>query len=83
MFGRIWGEVDDYPYGMMMDVLTRILKKYHTMTESDINRLLDDHTQEDGVIYFNEIETLSDEIAMDMMGGMMKTMNIEANNIKP
>jgi len=36
--------------------------------------LLDDYTQEDGRIYFNEIEKLSDEIAMDMMGGMMQSM---------
>ena len=63
------------PYGMMMDVLTRILKKFHTMSEAEINRLLDDYTQEDGRIYFNEIEKLSDEIAMDMMGGMMQSMD--------
>ena len=62
------------PYGMMMDVLTRILKKFHTMSEAEINRLLDDYTQEDGVIYFNEIEKLSDEIAMDMMEGLMQSM---------
>ena len=57
-----------------MDVLTRILKKFHTMSEAEINRLLDDYTQEDGVIYFNEIEKLSDEIAMDMMEGLMQSM---------
>ena len=58
----------------MMDVLSRILKKFHTMSEAEINRLLEDYTQEDGVIYFNAIEKLSDEIAMDMMGGMMESM---------
>ena len=67
---------DLVPYGMMMDVLSRILKKFHTLSEADINRLLDDYTQEDGVIYFNAIEKLSDEIAMDVMGGMMQSMNM-------
>ena len=62
------------PYGMMMDVLQRILMKFHTLSEADINRLLDDYTQEDGVIYFNAIEKLSDEITMEMMGGMMQSM---------
>lgn len=65
------------PYGMLIDVLARILKKFHTMSEAEINRLLDDYTQEDDVFYFNEIEKLSDEIAMDTMGGMMLSM---ANN---
>ena len=61
------------PYGMMMDVLSRILKRFHTMTESEINQLLEDCTQEDGgMIYFNAIEKLSDDIAMDMMGNMMQ-----------
>ena len=62
------------PYGMMMDVLRHILMKFHTLSEADINRLLEDYTQENGVIYFNAIEKLSDEIAMDMMGGMMESM---------
>lgn len=61
------------PYGMMMDVLSRILKRFHTMTEAGINQLLEDYTQEaGGMIYFNTIEKLSDGIAMDMMGGMMQ-----------
>lgn len=61
------------PYGMMMDVLSRILKRFHTMTEAEINQLLEDRTQErDGMIYFNAIEKLSDGIAMDMMGNMMQ-----------
>ena len=65
---------DLVPYGMMMDVLTRILRKFHTMSEAEINHLLDDYTQEEGTIYFNEIEKISDNIAMDMMKGMMPFM---------
>ena len=61
------------PYGMMMDVLSRILKRFHTMTEAEINQLLEDRTEEaDGMIYFNAIERLSDDIAMNMMGNMMQ-----------
>lgn len=61
------------PYGMMMDVMSRILKRFHTMTEAEINQLLEDRTQEEnGMIYFNAIEKLSDGIAMDMMGNMMQ-----------
>jgi len=57
----------------MMDVLSRILKRFHTMTEAEINQLLEDYTQEEGgMIYFNAIEKLSDSIAMDMMGNMMQ-----------
>lgn len=57
----------------MMDVLSRILKRFHTMPEAEINQLLEDYTQEEGsMIYFNAIEKLSDSIAMDMMGGMMQ-----------
>ena len=61
------------PYGMMMDVLSRILKRFHTMTEAEINQLLEDRTEEaEGMIYFNAIERLSDDIAMNMMGNMMQ-----------
>ena len=60
-------------YAMMMDVLSRILKRFHTMPEVEINQLLEDYTQEEGgMIYFNAIEKLSDDIAMDMMGNMMQ-----------
>lgn len=44
------------------------------MTETDINRLLNDCTLKGSILNFNEIEKLSDGIAMDLMGGMMKTM---------
>lgn len=64
-------------YGVMMDAVNRILKIFRTMTEDDINRLLADRTQEGGVLYFNEIEKLSDGIIMDLMGGMMKSMNMD------
>lgn len=59
-------------YGVMMDTIHRILKIFHTMSESDINRLLEDRTLEGSVLYFNEIEKLSDRIIMDMMGEMMR-----------
>ena len=42
------------------------------MSEAEINHFLDDYTQEDGVIYFNETEKLSDKIAMDMMGELQE-----------
>ena len=59
-------------YGMMMDTIHRILKIFHTMSESDINRLLEDRVLEGSVLYFNEIEKLSDRIIMDMMEKMMR-----------
>lgn len=62
-------------YCTMMDAVKRILKIFSTMPEADINRLLDDRTLEDGVLYFNEIEKLSDRIMLDMMNGMMNTFN--------
>ena len=42
------------------------------MSEDTINHLLDDRTLDGGVLYFSEIEKLSDGIIMDLMGGMMK-----------
>ena len=43
------------------------------MTEAEINQLLEDYTlEEGGMIYFNAIEKLSDDIAMNMMGNMMQ-----------
>ena len=66
------------PYGVMMDAICRILETFKTMSETDINRLLNDRSQEGRVLYFNEIEKISDRIIMDLMDGMMKSMNIES-----
>lgn len=63
-------------YCIMMDALMRIMKKFHTMSESDINQLLKDRTIENGILYFHEIEKLSDCIIVEMMSGMMSTLNI-------
>lgn len=64
-------------YGVMMDAINRILKVFRTMTEEDINRLLESRTQDGSMLYFSEIEKISDGIIMDLMGGMMKSMNME------
>lgn len=64
-------------YGVMMDAVNRILKVFRTMTEEDINRLLESRTLEGSVLYFCEIEKISDGIIMDLMGGMMKSMNMD------
>jgi len=61
-----------------MDAISRILKIFRTMTEDDINRLLSDRTQEDCVLYFNEIEKISDGIIEELMGGMMKSFNLDS-----
>ena len=45
---------------MMMDVMSRILKRFHTMTEAEINQLLEDRTQEEnGMTYFNALKSLA------------------------
>ena len=64
------------PYGIMMDALIRIMKKFHTMSECNINHLLEDRTIENGILYFHEIEKLSDCIIVEMMNEMMNTFNI-------
>ena len=64
-------------YGVMMDAVSRILKIFRTMTEDDINRLLNDRTQEGSVLYFNEIEKISDGIIEELMRGMMKSFNLD------
>lgn len=59
-------------YGVMMDAINRILQLFSKMSEDAINHLLDDRTLDGGILYFSEIEKLSDGIIMDLMGGMMK-----------
>lgn len=59
-------------YGIMLDALNRILKVFHTLPETSINHLLEDRTMEDGVLYFHEIEKISDGVIMEMMKGMME-----------
>ena len=63
-------------YGVMMDAINRILRIFRTMTEADINRLLESRKMEGRVLYFEEIEKLSDGIIVDMMGEMMKSMKM-------
>ena len=60
----------------MMDALIRIMKKFHTMSECNINHLLEDRTIENGILYFHEIEKLSDWFIVEMMNEMMNTINI-------
>lgn len=55
-------------YGVMMDAVNRILKVFRTMTEEEINCMLESRIQEGCVLYFNEIEKISDGIIMDLMG---------------
>lgn len=54
-------------YGVMMDAVSRILNVFRTLTEVDINSLLNDRTLEGSVLYFNEIEKISDGIIEDLM----------------
>lgn len=60
-------------YGLLLDALQRILKHFHTLSEQEINQLLEDREIDEGCIYFNSIEELSDEIIAAMFGG---TINI-------
>lgn len=50
------------------------------MTEEDINRLLENRAQEGSVLYFSEIEKISDGIIVDLIGGMMKSMGMGENS---
>lgn len=63
-------------YGLLLDALQRILKHFHTLSESEINELLEDREIDEGCIYFNSIEELSDEIIADMFGGMVNITKI-------
>lgn len=58
-------------YGILLDALQRILKHFHTLTEQEINHLLEDREIHNGRIFFNTIEELSDQIISDMFGGMI------------
>ena len=65
-------------YGVMMDAINRILQKFRTMTENDMNRLLESRKMEGRILYFEEIEKLSDGIIVDLMGEMMKSMKMDS-----
>ena len=65
-------------YGVMMDTINHILKRFRTMTDDDINRLLESRKMEGSILYFEEIKKLSDSIIMDLTGGIMKSMKMDS-----
>ena len=63
----------------MMDAINRILRIFRTITAADIKRLLESRKMEGRVLYFEEIEKLSDGIIEEMMGEMKKAMKMDSS----
>ena len=52
---------------MLASALKHTLKTLSPMTEKEINRLLNDRTQNGGIVYFNALEKLADKIILQVM----------------
>ena len=52
---------------MLASALQHTLKTVSTMSEKEVNRLLNDRSQEGGIVYFNALEKLADKIILQVM----------------